>query len=283
MTRAEIEKRIAPVIASCRSRFALTASDEADAPATQESLRPEIRRVSLIASMVVSLCGNDPAGEALEVGSGFGYLLFSLAALFPQIRWSTIEHPAQPFATRKKYQKAFRDCQCRFELLDLLHSPLPFPDGHFSLVTFSEVLEHLPPDHVNFILREIARTIHPGGILIASSPNQASLENRLRLFRGKSIFEFPDELPYAKGLYGHIRLYTTVEMQCAMAKLGFTLGLRTLESNNSSYRGTSPRSWKRWTYRLYEGLEQQFTILRPLADTWYMAFRKNSHAVARPG
>ena len=274
MTRAEIEKKMEPIIEKCRQRFAPGSSDTADSPPTQERLRPEIRRVSLIASLAQSVLDSGASGEGLEVGSGYGYLLLPMASLFPNIRWSAIDHAGQPFATRQAYRSTFREHNCEFIILDLTRETLPFLDAHFSVVTFSEVLEHLPPERVNFVLHEITRTMRPGGVLIASSPNQASLENRLLLLRGRSILEMPDESDRAKGIFGHIRLYTPAEMQSAMAKLGFALERCVIESNNSSYRGTSDRSWRRRIYRIYEHLEGKVGMLRNLGDTWYMAFRK---------
>jgi len=160
------------------------------------------------------------------------------------------------------------------ETADLLREPFPFPDNHFALVTFSEVLEHLPTDRVNFVLSEIARTIQPGGVLIASSPNQASLENRLRLIKGKSILDMPNEI--GKGIFGHIRLYKPAEVQSATAKRGFTLERCEMESNNSGYRGNSDSSWVRRFHRMYEYLDGKVRILDSLGDTWHMAFRKTA-------
>jgi 2-polyprenyl-3-methyl-5-hydroxy-6-metoxy-1,4-benzoquinol methylase len=279
MTRAEIETTIEPIIEKCRLRFAPGSSDASDSPPTEETLRPEIRRVSLIVSLAQTALGSDATGEGLEVGSGYGYLILPMTVLFPNIRWSAVDHPGQPFATRTTYRSTLLEHNCQFTLVDLIRQPLPFPDGHFSLVTFSEVMEHLPPDRVNFVLQEIARTIRPGGILIASSPNQASLENRLLLLSGRSIFEMPDGNGRAKGLFGHIRLYTPAEVQVALAKLGFALERCVIESNNSGYRGTSERSWRRRLYRMYERMEQRMGMLRSLGDTWYMAFRKNSSQI----
>jgi 2-polyprenyl-3-methyl-5-hydroxy-6-metoxy-1,4-benzoquinol methylase len=276
MIRSEIEKNIASIIEKCRLRFAPGSSDSADSPPTQETLRPEIRRVSLIAFLAHSVLGSGASGPGLEVGSGYGYLLLPMASLFPNIRWSAIDHPGQPYATRPTYRSTFLEYNCDFAIVDLTREILPFPNDHFSVVTFSEVLEHLPPEHLNFILQEIARTIRPGGVFIASSPNQASLENRLRLLRGKSILEMPDENARAKGVFGHIRLYTPAEMQSAMAKLGFALERCVIESNNSGYRGTSDRSLRSRIYRMYERLESRVGLLRSLGDTWYMAFRKDS-------
>jgi SAM-dependent methyltransferase len=274
MSRAEIETKIEPVIQMCRLRFAPGSSDSNDSPPTEEALRPEIRRVSLIASLAQALLGSGACGQGLEVGSGYGYLILSMASLFPNIKWSAVDHPGQSFATRPTYRSIFREYNCDFTILDIVRQTLPFPDAHFSLVTFSEVIEHLPPDRINFVLQEITRTIRPGGILIASSPNQASLENRLLLLLGRSILEMPDENERAKGVFGHIRLYTPAEVQTALAKFDFALERCVIESNNSGYRGASERSWRRRAYRVYEHLEERVGMLRNWGDTWYMAFRK---------
>jgi 2-polyprenyl-3-methyl-5-hydroxy-6-metoxy-1,4-benzoquinol methylase len=274
MNRAEIEKQIEPIIEKCRRKFAPGSSETEDSPDTNEPLRPEIRRVSLIASLAETVLGREFAGRGLEVGSGIGCLLFPMASLFPKIQWFAVEHPDQPHASRESYRSMFRNYNCHLETADLLREPFPFPNDYFALVTFSEVLEHLPTDRVNFVLSEIARTVQPGGVLIASSPNQASLENRLRLMKGKSILDMPNEI--GKGIFGHIRLYTPAEIQSAMAKRGFTLVRCEMESNNSGYRGNSDRSWIRRVHRAYEHLESKLGIIGSLSDTWHMAFRKTA-------
>ena len=170
--------------------------------------------------------------------------------------------------------KAINDHNCKLAGVKLTVEPMPFPDHHFSVVTFSETLEHLPVERLNFVLSEIARVTRDGGILIATSPNQASLENRVRLLKGHSILDMPDEIAYAKGMFPHIRLYTPAEVESAMSKVGFALERCVLESNNSGYRGASSKSLRRLLYRMYERAEGRLKILRSLGDTWYMVFRK---------
>ncbi len=280
MTRAEIEKTIEPIIRKCLRELSdytrNEISDEVFAFHTQGMFRPDVRRVSLIISLAQSLLGYDAAGEGLEVGSGYGYLLFPLALFLPQVRWAAVDHPGRSYEHRDDFVTAFRQYNCQFVALDIIREPLPFPDSHFLIVTFSEVLEHLPVERLNFVLSEITRVVRPGGLLIVSSPNQASLENRLRLLKGRSILEMPNELDSAKDTFGHIRLYTCSEMEAAMSKLGFSLERSVTESNNSGYRGTSPKSWRRRIYRVYERLEERLAILRRMGDTWYMAFRKRA-------
>jgi hypothetical protein len=88
MNRADVEKNIEPIIRKCRKKFVPGSSETEDSPDTDEPIRPEIRRVSLIASLAESVLGSDFIGRGLEVGSGYGCLLFPMASLFPNIQWS---------------------------------------------------------------------------------------------------------------------------------------------------------------------------------------------------
>jgi SAM-dependent methyltransferase len=280
VTRAEIEKIVEPIIRKCLREFGdyshKDASEEDFTAATRGTFRPDVRRVSLIVHLAQSVLGVETTGEGLEVGSGYGYLLFPMAMLLPHIRWSAVEHPDRNYFVREDYRKTIRDYNCHLVAANVTHDPLPYPDNYFSVVTLSETIEHLPVERLNFVLSEIARVSRTCGILIVSSPNQASLENRLRLLKGKSILDMPDENPVAKGIFGHIRLYTPEEMEFTVSKLGFSLERSVIESNSSAYRGTSSKSLRRQLYRLYERVEGRLGILRSLGDTWYMVFRKNS-------
>jgi len=280
MTRAEIEKIIEPIIRKCLREFGDLSNKDAPMEdflaATEGTLRPDVRRVSLLVSMAQSVLGASASGEGLEIGSGYGYLLLPMARFLPGIRWSAVEHPDRAYVNREDYLETLCLYHCQIVTSNITHEPLPFPDGHFNVVTFSEVVEHLPVERLNFVLSEIARVIRPGGVLLASSPNQVSLENRLRILRGKSILDMPDEAECAKGVFGHIRLYTQSEMKSAMSKRGFTLEQSVIESNNSGYRGNSPRSWRRRTYRMYERVERGLPLLRVMGDSWHMAFRRTA-------
>jgi SAM-dependent methyltransferase len=271
-TRTEWEKIIEPIVLECQEFV----ESQGEKPSiTLETIRPDVRRVSLISSLAHALLGDSASGPALEVGSGYGLLLFPMATLMPGIQWSAVEHPERAYVHSEAYLRAFRAHNCCLTTANIMREPLPFPDQHFLLVTFSEVLEHLPLEQVNVVLSEIARVLRPGGILIASSPNQVSLGNRVRLLTGKSILEMPLELDYAQGTFGHVRLYTVPEVSSAMSKHGFIVECSLLESN---YKGSS--NLRRPLHYLYEWLESRIPILRPMGDTWYMAFRKNATAKA---
>ena len=245
------------------------------AAAIAGELRPDIRRVSLLVSLAQASSRDRITGEGLELGCGYGFLLFPMALFNPDVHWTGVEHPDRKYFNRPEFQQTMCRYHSQLVGVNFVRDRLPFGDKHFSVITLSETLEHLPMERISFVMEEINRVLVPGGLLIASSPNQASLENRIRLLKGKSILELPDRRSVAKDIFGHIRIYTPDEMNRMMSERGFTLERFVLESNNSAYRGKSSKSWLRRLYRLYERVEQHLDFLRPFGDTWYMVFRKN--------
>lgn len=85
---------------------------------------------------------------------------------------------------------------------DDLEQPFKIKSGSVDLVIALEIIEHLfDTDH---FLAEIARVLKPGGYLILSTPNLASLTNRLKLLFGY----YPKYLEYSRTGAGHLHLYT---------------------------------------------------------------------------
>lgn len=55
--------------------------------------------------------------------------------------------------------------------LNLNQQPsLPFDDHHFNIVTLLAVVEHLNPDSMAVLFREIFRVLQPGGRVIMTTP-----------------------------------------------------------------------------------------------------------------
>lgn len=83
---------------------------------------------------------------------------------------------------------------------------LPFENGHFDVVMFLDVIEHLPFEQQPRALRELRRVLKPGGMLILTIPNLAHLYSRMRfLLSGKlkrtaSIEKHPGDRPIAEFL-----------------------------------------------------------------------------------
>lgn len=60
---------------------------------------------------------------------------------------------------------------------------LPFEDGHFDTIIFSDVIEHVVD--VWGAMAELRRLLEPGGTLVLTTPNIAELRRRLTLLMGR--------------------------------------------------------------------------------------------------
>ncbi len=106
----------------------------------------------------------------------------------------------------------------RTDLFNIEGDRLPYPDGHFDVVLFCEVLEHLTHDPLAALL-EIRRVLKPGGRLILTTPNAACLRNVLKMLRGQNV----GDRYSAYGPYGrHNREYTLGEVVKLLDAVGFT-------------------------------------------------------------
>jgi len=77
---------------------------------------------------------------------------------------------------------------------------------------FTEVLEHLHYYYVPLVLSKINRALKPGGVLVLTTPNIASLFRRLRLLLGKQpIYRY------------HVREYTMREVVSLLREAGFEI------------------------------------------------------------
>ncbi|MFQ5854624.1 MAG: class I SAM-dependent methyltransferase [Anaerolineae bacterium] len=83
---------------------------------------------------------------------------------------------------------------------------LPFANNTFDVVLLLDVIEHIPLGQQEAIIREIARVLRQGGCLLASIPNLAHLNSRLRFFwrgelhRTASVSKHPGDRPLAEHL-----------------------------------------------------------------------------------
>ncbi len=96
-------------------------------------------------------------------------------------------------------------------------SGFPFRSGEFDLVFAGEIIEHLID--TDGFLAEIHRVLRGGGVLVLTTPNLASFENRLRLFFGR----YPAWVDYRLGSSGHVRAYTPRVLSSQLAGHGFTV------------------------------------------------------------
>lgn len=145
---------------------------------------------------------------------------------------------------------------------DVFETPLP-AEAFDAAVAF-ETIEHF--DHSpKPVLASMVKALVPGGRLCLSTPNLARFDMRLRLLRGRTIFDnfeafFHDGNPFL----GHHREYTLSEFR---ALPGF-LGLDAVDvfAVNAAYESRKPKSAAQ---RVLIGLEERHGLGdRLLPPTW---------------
>jgi 2-polyprenyl-3-methyl-5-hydroxy-6-metoxy-1,4-benzoquinol methylase len=103
MSRAEIIERIRPIILDSERSFTewRATLDPRDAVLI---VRADVKRVSLIVTLLGRFLEPLSGGRAAEIGCGYGYLLFPLANLFKQIHWCGVDDPAREYTSRLSTQ-----------------------------------------------------------------------------------------------------------------------------------------------------------------------------------
>lgn len=113
-----------------------------------------------------------------------------------------------------------------YRTCDVAREALPFADGSFDWVTYTDVIEHhaFSPRRV---LAEIHRVLADGGRILVTTPNHASIYNRLSLLLGRSVnddFVHYFEACADREFYpGHHREYTKKELGSALERTGFRI------------------------------------------------------------
>ena len=106
-------------------------------------------------------------------------------------------------AKKKGIKCIFQDLEKRWKLNSEM----------FDFVVLADVLEHL--FNYDFVIKEAKRVLKKGGTIIITTPNLASLRNRIKLFMGKQL-DWLDE-----GSKGHIRLFTCSYLRSLLKKENF--------------------------------------------------------------
>jgi SAM-dependent methyltransferase len=86
---------------------------------------------------------------------------------------------------------------------------IPLPDDTVTVAFSDQLIEHLHPDDAHAQLREVCRTLAPGGLLVCITPN--------RIYGPRDISEYFDER--ATGL--HLREYSAREIRALLLDAGF--------------------------------------------------------------
>lgn len=119
------------------------------------------------------------------------------------------------------------DFACRIDLFNAETDPYPYPDEHFATVLCCELVEHLFQDPM-FLMSEINRILKPGGHLVLTTPNIASLRGVEAILQGYHPGFFHAYIkPSASGEVDarHNREYTPDEVHHLLTNSGFEVTL----------------------------------------------------------
>jgi len=146
---------------------------------------------------VLSFLRESTVNRYLDVGCGDGNFTAFVQDKLPNSEIYGVDY--SPKAVKKAIERGVR-ASC----VDLASDQLPFDSGFFDAVFAGEVVEHvLDTDH---FFHEIRRVLRPGGHFILSTPNLASIHNRLVLLLG---FEPFTNNPSLHHTVGHIQEFRT--------------------------------------------------------------------------
>ena len=161
------------------------------------SVLSEVSR-SLV-GLLKELAGREPRPRRLlDVGCWDGAATARCAEIL-QCPASGIEIYPEPAA-------AARNRGIDVAILDLEKDSFPWPDGSMDLVVSNQVFEHLK--NIWLPMSEIFRVLRPGGTLLLSVPNLASLHNRLLLACGRQPTSIRTLGPHVRGYtFGEIRAF----------------------------------------------------------------------------
>jgi SAM-dependent methyltransferase len=163
-----------------------------------------------------------PPADLIELGAAPGAQCLALSRL--GYRVTGVDLGAAPDAwgddPARSTAATFERARIKLVVWNLDEPPYPLDDASFDVTLMTEVLEHLR-DYPLRALRQVRRILRPGGILVLTTPNAASLQNRFRLMAGRSVSTpLPDwmyGLPHAR----HAREYTARELRELVAEAGF--------------------------------------------------------------
>jgi SAM-dependent methyltransferase len=113
--------------------------------------------------------------------------------------------------------------ECVVDLFDAERDRFPYEDASFTTVLCCELVEHLPTDPMHMMC-EINRILRPGGHLVMTTPNVASLRAVAGILQGFHPMLFPAYIkpnPGGEPDPRHAREYTALELKALLEDSGF--------------------------------------------------------------
>ena len=179
---------------------------------------------------------------------------------------------------RKVISEDGEEFTCEIDHFDAEKDRFPYEDGSFATVLCCELVEHLPSDPMH-MMGEINRILRPGGHLVLTTPNVASLRAVAGILQGYHPMLFPAYIkpnPGGEPDPRHAREYTQQEMKALFQNAGFEVTL--LDTGPFLYEPTPEFGW------VDHLLDQYILTKEHRGDGIYIVGRKTGPVLERyPG
>jgi len=142
----------------------------------------------------------NPGSTVLDLGAQ----PFIISCAFRKLGYNVVAFDIYP----EPYKNIAEACNVGVVRCDLERDELGVSNADCAV--FTEVLEHLHYYYVPLVLSKINKALKPGGVLVLTTPNVASLFRRLRLLLGiQPVYRY------------HVREYTMSEVLTLLKEAGF--------------------------------------------------------------
>jgi glycosyltransferase involved in cell wall biosynthesis/SAM-dependent methyltransferase len=194
-----------------------------------------------------------PADRILEMGA---YLQIT-PALQTRLGYGEVRGcyygPAGGVDRRSVQSLDGEEFKCTLELFNAEKDRFPYDDGYFSTVLCCELVEHLTEDPMH-MMAEIHRILRPGGHLVLTTPNIASLRAISAILAGYHPGCFPayirPRVPGEEPEARHNREYTAREIVHLFYYAGFEMTL--IETGPFRYEPKPEHEWVKHLLARYE-------------------------------
>jgi SAM-dependent methyltransferase len=155
--------------------------------------------------------------RVVDLGLSRGLLLERFRR-YPGVELSGIE--IDPAEIERARARGLEPLQHFVNVFDgnVMTARLPYEDASADVVLAGEILEHVVDTEA--FVREINRTLVPGGALVLSTPNIFWAKNRARLLAGR----YPDALEYRSRYgtdFGHVRVFGPSQLRELLLDAGY--------------------------------------------------------------